>query len=457
MSEAQASVASRPQVKPSSLSRTPWSLLDLYRRLDRDPLGTLTDVAREAGDIVEFHAGPIRVLLLSGPDHIADVLVKQQRLFVKPRGPLVAARVLGKGLLTTEGPVWLRSRRMIQPAFHRQTVARMDSAIVAMTERHLARWRDGEVRDLTEDMSALAFAIAADNLFGADVDRVHPDLLKNLTRAMRHAHHRTRAILRWPGWLPTPNNRAFLLAVRQLDAAVTDMIGQRSSKDPPRHDVLATLMAARDAEGQPLTTQELRDHTHTLLLAGHETTATTLAWMWQLLGSHPDAHRQLEQELDGVLAGAPPTAADVDPQRLPYLNAVIAETLRLYPPVWVMARRAAAPVELGTHTYPAGTWVVMSPWVVHRDARFHPNPTAFQPERWLDAGHRHALPLSYFPFGAGPRLCIGRPFALTEMALVAAILLQRFRFTLAAQRPAEVEPLITLRPKHAIRATVSAR
>ncbi len=457
MSEARASVAIRRKVTPASIRRTPWGLWDLYRRLGRDPLGTLTDLAHSAGDIVEFHAGPVRVLLLSGPDPIADVLVKQQRLFVKPRGPLVAARVLGKGLLTTEGPVWLRSRRMIQPAFHRQTIAGMDGAIVAMTQRHLDRWRGGEVRDLTEDMSALTFAIAADNLFGADVDRVHPDLLKNLTRAMRHAHHRTRAVLRWPGWLPTPNNRAFLLAVQQLDAAVTDMMTQHPADGPPRHDVLAMLMAARDAQQQPLTRQELRDHIHTLLLAGHETTATTLSWLWQLLGSHPEVGRRVEQELDHVLAGAPPTAADVEIHRLPYLNAVIAETLRLYPPVWAMARRAVAPVVLGTHTYPAGTWAVMSPWVVHRDARFYPNPGAFRPERWLDSGHRHALPLAYFPFGAGPRLCIGKPFALTEMALVAALLLQRFRFTLTTPGPIEAEPLITLRPKHPILATITAR
>ncbi len=441
----------------SSVSRTPWSLLDLYRRLDRDPLGTFADLARHGGDLVEFHAGPVRVLLLSGPSHIADVLVAQQRQFVKPRGPLVAARVLGAGLLTTEGAIWRRSRRLIQPAFHRQVVAGMDGAIVAAALHHIRAWHPGEMRDVADDMSALSFAIAAENLFGADVEAVHPDLLKNLARAMRHAHRRAKAIVRWPGWLPTPDNRSFMLAVRQLDAAVTDIIAQRAPGGAPRHDVLAALMAAVDADGWPLTPQELRDHTATLLLAGHETTATTLSWLWHLLGAHPEVRARLEQELDQVLDGARPTAADVDPRRLPYLNAVIAEVLRLYPPVWVMARRAIAPVALGAHTYPAGTWIIMSPWVVHRDERLYPEAGAFRPERWLDLSHGRQPPLAYFPFGAGPRMCIGKPFALTEIALVTAVIAQRFRCEPATPGPVAVEPLITLRPQHGIRVTISAR
>jgi cytochrome P450 len=429
--------------------------LDLYRRLRDDPLGTFTAAAREYGDRVRLGIGPRELLLLSSPDDIEQVLVMQNRKFHKGRGLTFTSRVLGNGLLTSEGEFWRRQRRLAQPAFHRQRIAAMAHTMVDYAERHTGTWRDGEVRDIAEDMMRLTFAIAARTLFGVDVEDEADTVREVLTLAMRHTNRRIRALVRVPPWVPTPANRRFERAAARLDHVVLRII-QARREDPNAHDdLLGLLMGARDEDGSGLSDRQLRDESMTLLLAGHETTANALTWAWYLLDRHPAARAALEAEVDQVLEGRRPTPEDAG--RLTYANAVVSEALRLYPPAWIIGRRAVEPFTLGPHTFPAGTQVLMSQWVVHRDPRFYDRPDQFLPERWLDGRTKGLPPFAYFPFGGGPRLCIGKPFALMEAVLVLAVTASRFRLELVEGHPVEPEPLITLRPRYGLKMTVRRR
>lgn len=423
------------------------------RALNHDPLSALTAASR-SGERVWLEIGPYRVLLLSGPDDIEEVLVRQNRRFVKGRTLQHARPLLGDGLLTSEGDVWRRDRRLAQPAFHRDRVHAMGQTIVDQTIRAAGRWRDGDVRDMAEEMMRLSFAIATDTLFGAALDDQADTVRANLTTAMRHVNGRVKTLLRLPPWLPTPDMRRFQAAVRELDAVVHHIIRTRQQDGAEHDDVLALLMGASDQEGRGLTERELRDEVMTLLIAGHETTATLMAWTWLLLDRHPSVRRRLDQELRRAPNQAPVTADRV--ADLPYTRAVISEALRLYPPAWIINRAAIAPFDLIPHKLPAGTQVLISPYVVHRDPRFFPDPEVFSPERWLEDGPKTLHPFAYIPFGGGPRLCIGRPMALLEASLILATLGRSWHFALVPGHPVETEPLITLRPRHGIRMTFRA-
>lgn len=424
------------------------------RALNADPLSALTAAAQQDGDRVWLEIGPYQVLLLSGPEDIEEVLVRQNRCFIKGRTLQHARPLLGQGLLTSEGDVWRRHRRLAQPAFHRDRVHAMGQTILDQTMRASGRWHDGDVRDMAEEMMRLTFAIATDTLFGTALDAAAQTVRESLTTAMRHVNGRVKTLLRLPDWVPTPEMRRFQAAVGELDAVVHHIIRTRQAGGPDHDDVLALLMAASDEEGRGLSEKELRDEVMTLLIAGHETTATLLAWTWLLLDRHPTARQRLDQELSEGLPDGPVTVDRL--QELPYTGAVISEALRLYPPAWIINRASIAPFELASHTLPAGTQVLISPYVVHRDPRSFPDPEAFAPERWLQEGPTTRHPFAYIPFGGGPRLCIGRPMALLEARLILAAVGHSWHFSLVPGHPVEPEPLITLRPRHGIRMTVHA-
>lgn len=383
------------------------------------------------------------------------MLVTQGRSFMKGRALQEAKRILGDGLLTSEGELHLRQRRLIQPLFHADRVAGFAAEMVNAAQRVSGRWRDGAQLDLAGQMTELTLAIVGRTLFAADVERDARDVGAALTVALE-AFDRFLV----PGaalleLLPLPSSRRFRSARRRLDTIIERLIDERLA-GPGRHgDLLTMLLEARDeGGGGAMSRRQIRDEAITILLAGHETTAQALSWTWYLLSQSPEAESRLHEELDRVLAGRPPGAADA--QRLPYTRAVVTESMRLYPPAWSIARRALAELELGGYRITRRSIVVTSPWIVHRDERWFPEPGRFEPGRWLvDDPARPRF--AYFPFGGGTRICIGERFAWTEAILVLATLASRWRATLVPDHPVEPLPRITLRPRHGLRMVLHAR
>jgi cytochrome P450 len=424
--------------------------------LRRDRLGFWTHVARTYGEVAQVRIGSRSMLLLSHPDAIEEVLVTQARHFVKHFALRLNPLVLGNGLLTSEGDFWLRQRRLIQPAFQRGRLAGFGPMIVAYTRRLLAGWNDGETRDIVPEMMRLTLEITAKALFDAEV----ADKARAVGEAMQFLQEnflaRFNSLLPPPLWLPLPANLRLRRAVRRLDDILYDMIRQRRQAGGRGGDVLSLLLHARDETDRTgMTDQQLRDEAMTLFLAGHETTALALSWAWALLGSHPEAEARLQEEMDAVLDGREPTIEDLP--HLRFTEAVMLEAMRLYPPAYVIGREAAEDCEVSGYRVPRGMTVLMSQWVVHRDERFFEEAGQFRPQRWLDGLAQRLPKYAYFPFGGGPRLCIGNTFAMLETVLVLATLAGRLRFRLAPGHIVAPWPTFTLRPKDGVRAVLARR
>lgn len=426
--------------------------------LRRDPLGLLRRLAREYGDIVSLRVPLGTRILLNRPDWIEQMLVVQQAKFHKSTlTKQVTERMLGQGLLISEGELWRRQRRLAQPAFHRSRINEYGTTMVEIAKAHVHDWRAGEERDIAHEMTAMTLDIAVRTLFGTTLPGEAQKVGRAMTFLMRHQLGRMRSPFRLPANWPTPRNRRADREFEVLDSLVYRIIEERRKQGDSNHsgDLLSLLMAAMDEDGSQMTPQQLRDETMTLFLAGHETTALTLAWTWYLLSQNASAETRLQEELRNVLGGRAPEVADL--ARLPYLHVVVNEVLRLYPPAYLLARTSIAPCNIGGYDIPVGTTVLTSQWVMHRDARYFEEPDAFRPERWLD-GLADRLPAGvYLPFGDGPRRCIGQGFALLEAALVIGTLAQRFQFRLVPGHPVVPEPLVTLRPRDGIRMTIQAR
>jgi cytochrome P450 len=419
-----------------------------------DPLAFLSNCAREYGDVVKLRLMGQTFYLLSHPDLIEYVLVNNNRNFTKTRILRRNRRLLGEGLLTSEGEFWRRQRRLAQPAFHSKRVDAYGEVMVAFAERSLEGWRDGQTIDVHEEMMRLTLEIVAKCLFDADVGAE----AKDVGRAMRVAledFSSQRRLIRIPKRIPTPHNVRFEMAARRLDRIVGTIIEERRKSEEDRGDLLSMLMFAEDDSGEQMTDKQLRDEVMTLLLAGHETTANTLSWTFWLLSLNVEAGAKLAEELERVLGGRAPTMEDLS--NLPYAERVLKESMRLYPPAWVMGREAIGECEVGGYRMPAGTTALVSQWVVHRDPRYHHDPERFYPERWT-AEYEEELPrFAYFPFGGGPRQCIGASFAMTEARLILATVAQRYRMELAAGQRVEPYASVTLRPKKGIRMTLAKR
>jgi len=427
-------------------------------QLRRDPLAGMRRIAREYGDIVRFQVMMQERILLNHPDWINQVLVIQQNKFHKSElTRRITVRMLGQGLLISEGEFWRRQRRLVQPAFHRNRVNDYAATMLEIAQAHIREWRDGEERNIAQEMTSLTLDIAVRTLFGTTLPGESRQVGQAMTFLMRYSLRRQRLPFRIPENWPTPANRRADRELEFMDSLVYRIISERRAEGNCNHhsDLLALLMNAMDDDGSQMTPQQLHDETMTLFLAGHETTAQMLAWTWYALSQNPVAEARLHEELRGVLGSRPIEAADFP--RLPYLQAVMNEVLRLYPPAYIMAREAVEPCEIGGYELRPGSTIIFSQWVMHRDERFYDNPEAFRPERWLE-GLMDRLPAgAYFPFGDGPRRCIGQGFALLEAAIVIATLAQKFRFKLVPGHPVVAEPLVTLRTRHGIQMTLQAR
>ena len=417
--------------------------------LQRDQLGFLLQCARQYGDIVPLKFGPRRVLLLNHPRDVETILVGKHRSFHKGRFYRRLEPLLGTGLFTSEGSFWLRQRRLVQPAFHRERIAAYGSIMVQSTQQLLGVWSHGQRRDVQADMMGLTLSIVSKALFGAEVTGEARELGAALAVALAQLDREINglALLVPPGW-PTPGRRRLARAVARLDRIVFGIIAGRRASGEDRPDLLSILMNAQDDDGRRMTDRQLRDEAMTLVLAGHETTALALSWAWYLLATHPEVDQRLHQELRSALGERPPRVDDLS--RLPYLQMVIKETLRLYPPAVEFGRETRERCEVGGYLLPAATNVVVTPWVVQRDPRWFDQPDRFWPERWADDLAQRLPRFAYFPFGGGPRVCVGQSFALTEAALVLATMAQRYQVVLEPGTRIEAEPRLTLRLKHGL-------
>jgi cytochrome P450 len=421
----------------------------------RDPLAFFEHAA-ERGPFVRVDLFGIHAVIVTDPALVEDICVTQNRSFKKDHFAQDLQRVLGTGLLTSDGDFWRRQRRLAQPAFHKERIAGYARTMVDLTRACVDRWRDGEVRDAHADMMRLTLDIVGKTLFGADVG----DRAREIARCLEHvtARYADPVAMTVPRWdrLPTPLNRRFDAAVARLDRIVRDLLAShRAGKTGDGKDLLSMLMAARDEDGSGMSDDQLRDEAITILLAGHETTAIALTFTWMLLSRHPEVRARLEAEVDEVLAGGPAGPGDLP--RLALADRIVRESMRLYPPAWSIGREAAEDVDLGGRRFPRGTWFWFIPWAMHRDARFFPDPTRFHPDRWAgDFGKR--LPrFAYFPFGGGPRQCIGNSFASMEAVLCLATIAREVRLELVSARAVDLVPTVTLRPKHGLRMRVERR
>ena len=421
------------------------------RRLD-----FLVDCATQYGDVSCFRFGLRRCYLVNHPDLIEQVLVTDARHYIKHFGARYYKPVLGNGLVTSEGDFWLRQRRLAQPAFLRQRLLGYAPAMVARTEKMLAEdWRDGQRIDVHVEMSGLTSGIALQTLFGLEDDRDRDAYRDTIREAFDLLSAQFARFVPIPRWFPTPGNVRLWRALRRLRGLVDGFIRQGRARKEPGEDLLSRLLLARDEDGASMTDTQLRDEAMTLYLAGHETTALTLAWTWYALARHPHVEEKLVAEWSAVLGGRAPTADDLP--RLTYTKHVITESMRLYPPAYLIGREALDERELGGFVVPRGTTLFLSQWVTHRDKRFYDAPLEFRPERWADGLAKRLPKYAYFPFGGGPRVCIGNEFAMMEAVLLLATIGQRYRFTLEPEPPVVFQLGITLLPEFGIPAVLRRR
>lgn len=430
----------------------PW-VGSVHRRFS-SPLKFFVELQREFGAAARFRLFNERFLLLNEPALINEVLVTKQDSFRKGRALEGARDFLGDSLLVSEGDEHTRQRRLIQPAFHRGRIA---GYAQVMAEK-AAQWRDarraGEEIDVAKEMNHLTLEVVGETLFGSQVGHQAHEIAESLSEIVDNFSRMLVPLWRYWRRIPTEKNRRLTRAHGKLDATILGLIAQRRVDGRDRGDLLSMLLAAEDADhpDKRLTDREIRDQALTLFLAGHETTANALAWTWHVLAQHESVRLRLKAELDEVLIGGRLPGLE-DMGRLRYATAVISESMRLYPPVWVVGRRAVGDVVIGDYEVPRRTIVIMSQYVIHRDERFWPDAAAFRPERWLDEAPGRPK-FAYFPFGGGGRVCIGESFAWAEGVLMLAVMAQRWRLESVPGHPVELNPTVTLRPKHGLRMIV---
>lgn len=436
------------------------------RAMRRDELAMLVDAANHYGDVVRFEFGPrvahLPTYLVRSPEHVHHVLFEARESYPKSFDYKLLARSLGQGLVTSEGPIWARQRRLIQPAFRHSRVLAFADAMNDAAGQVRGHWdalaASGEPVDIAHEMMRLTLDVVGRTLFSSDladeVGSISPAvgfLVRDLVERMSSAVGVATLLL---PWLPTPANRRALAALATLDSVVSRLVARRRSLPEVERpaDLLSMLLAARDEEsGRPMDDRQVRDEVMTFFMAGHETTANALAWSWYLLATHPVVARRLREELRSVLAGRDLASDDVE--KLVYTKAVLQEAMRLYPPVAVIGREAKEDDEIGGFHIPARSTVLISPWVSHRNPQFWRAPEAFDPDRFLPGAPEHPR-LAYFPFGAGPRQCIGAAFALQEAVIALGVLAARFQPALVPGQRVEPQLGVTLRPRHGLLMTI---
>jgi cytochrome P450 len=424
----------------------------------RDPLAFFSNLARTYGDIVSYRMAGEHLFLVGDPQHIKDILVTHNQNFMKGRGLQRSKRLLGEGLLTSEGATHLRQRRLMQPAFHRDRIAGYGRTMVEHADRLRGGWIEGATLDIAREMNRLTLNIVGKTLFDADVESQAVQVGEALSGVMDTFWVMMLPFADLLERLPVPKLRRARLARARLDAIIYRMIADRRASGRDHGDLLSMLLTAQDEEnpsGGGMTDLQVRDEAMTIFLAGHETTANALTWTWYLVGETPAAEAKMHEEIDRVLQGRLPTMADIP--SLPYVERVVTESMRLYPPAWIIGRRALGEYPIGQYVAPAGALFLVSPYIVQRDARYYADPARFDPDRWTPELRARLPKFAYFPFGGGPRQCIGESFAWMELILLVATIAQQWRLRLVPGHPVTPQPVVTLRTKHGMRMTAHRR
>jgi cytochrome P450 len=449
-------ISSSPSTLPLAPEKKGSLLLGVMPEFNRDTLGFI-ERAKEYGDIVRMRFLYLTVHFIYNPEHIEYVLSTNAKNFIKSRSlrsPFFQTLV-GNGLLTSEGEFWKRQRRLAQPAFHRQRISGYGDVMVEYALRTIAGWKPGEVRDVHRDMMRLTLEIVVKTLFNADVsgdaDRVGR-LLSQIVKPFA-----SQATLKWiaDNRLPTRAHRSFNRSAKEIDEIVYRIINERRESGSDEGDLLSMLLAAHDDDGSSMTNRQLRDEVMTLFLAGHETTALTLTWAWYLVAQHPEVEQRFHEEVDRVLGGRTPTASDLP--NLKFTEMIAKESMRLYPPAFGVGREAIDDCEIGGYRIPRKSQLFMFQWVTQRDSRYFPEPAKFQPERWSEDFVNSLPKYAYFPFGGGPRICIGNYFAMMEIILLLATIGERFRLTMPPGHSIKLLPAMSLRPGQEVKVRVEPR
>jgi cytochrome P450 len=428
----------------------------IYRPGGGRPLEFFQGLARTYGDVSSYRMAGEQLFLVNEPRLIRDILVTHDRNFTKSRGLERAKRLLGQGLLTSEGAMHLRQRRLMQPAFHRDRIAAFGDVMTGYGDRLRQSWRDGATLDISREMNRLTLSIVGKTLFDVDVESQAAAVGDALTAVMESFWLMMLPFADALERLPVPKLRRARMARARLDAIIYRMIADRRVAGGDHGDLLSMLLAAQDEDdGGVMTDQQVRDEAMTIFLAGHETTANALMWTWYLLSRAPQVEATLHSAIDGALQGRLPSLRDLP--ALHYVERVVTEAMRLYPPAWIIGRRAINAYPIGDYLAPARSILITSPYIMHRDARFYADPERFDPDRWTPE-FRAGLPkFAYFPFGGGPRQCIGESFAWMELILLVATIAQQWRLRLVPGHPVVPQPLVTLRARHGMRMTVEKR
>ena len=432
------------------------------REMRADPLGLLLRARASLGDLVKMHLGPYPIYMLFRPEHVEHVLQKNPTNYLKD-GYEHLEPMVGHGLLSSEGELWRKQRRLIQPAFHKKRLDGMARTMTDATEAMLNRWREGlrlggpgETLDANKEMSRLTLEIVGRTLFGSALGGEANRGEEALSLVFRLGFDRAGRFLQIPFGIPTPKNLRYRKGIRDMDGIVDSLLearrqaGPRGEGDPTGGDLLDMLLAAHETgEGDGITEKQLRDEVLTIMGAGYETTARALCWTFYLLDGHPEAAQKLREELEGVLGGRVPTVEDLP--RLPYTRMVLQESMRLFPPVWGLSRRLKEADEVGGARIPRGNRVIISAYVTHRHPDLWPEPEKFDPERFrtatlMDRPPKDMPRYAYFPFSGGPRQCVGVSFAAMEATLVLATVARSFELSVVPGHPVDPEPSFTLRP-----------
>lgn len=419
------------------------------RQLRRNPLRTLLDMAQRYGDLVHIGLGPYHVYLLNHPDLLHEILVRQAGQMRKPRAlsrPI--ADFLGNGLLISHGDYWKQQRHLVQPAFHHHRLDSYGAVMVRCVLQTTETWRDGAVLDVDHEFMKMTLMMVTQTLFSADVSESVDDIAEATKILQRIAYRQGQDPFQLPAWIPIPSHVKKQRTIRLLDDVVMRIIQNRRSASVECDDLLSMLLDAVGVDGKPLTDKQVRDEVMTVLLAGHESTANALTWMWYLLAQHPEAEAKLDTELDTALDGHTPTVSHL--KHLPYTTMIVKEALRIYPPAWALPREATEAVEIGGYPIKKGSLLLAVPYTIHRDPRYYDDPARFMPERFADNGESRLPRHTYIPFGGGPRYCVGNNFALMAMQLTLATLHQRYRLRLVPDQQVALDPLLTLRPRYGL-------
>ncbi|MGE1163094.1 cytochrome P450 [Peribacillus simplex] len=428
------------------------------KEFQKDALGFLTRLAKEYGEVAKFRFGPFQnVYLVSNPDLIKQILVTKQKSFVKSKDLKALKPLIGEGLLTSEKDFHMRQRRLIQPSFKKNHISHYAKDMIDITMAYISTWEHNDERIITKDMMDITLGIVSKTMFSIEFTDGSEIVGKSLNTVLKAAVKRMRSIFRLPLWVPTKINREYKKAIKSLDKVIYEIIEKRKTDTVKHEDMLGILMDARDAEdGLGMTNHHLRDELMTIFLAGHETTANALSWALYALSLNPEIQSKLFCEVDSIIGRRTPSPDDF--MKLPYTQNIIQETLRMYPPSFMISRDVEEDVVIGGYHFKKGDMIIISSYVMQHDPKYFEQPDSFIPERFENNFLKNLPMFAYLPFGGGPRVCIGNHFAMMEAVLVLACISQRYRIKLAPDHH-EVTPLpsLTLRPKRGLRMVVEER